>query len=383
MVTADPTSVSWPMNSSEFAQTAKQSSRKATKQRTLFLLTKNTGWYGRHSGYYEQLPKYLGGRNTEVEVIRNTRNPMTRLVGKLYASYRRWPQRDQSQTYAELLFVRKLKAASHALGHILNFEEHHVLFRAPRKEFRNVVATIHIPPASWSEETRKCLPQLTGAIALYRRDIGYLENYVGPRRAIFIHHGVDTNFFRPGEIRDLKPRTPRLLFVGQYLRNTEMLYRVVQKLQSRHPRVCFDFVVPRHVMDCASFRELRSLSGIEWHHAVSDESLLLLYQSAYLLLLPMNDSGANNAVVEALAVGLPIVTTDVGGIRDYGGDVLFPVVANNDDSAMVSLLEVYLNNFESCQKVARKQREFALQELSWPRVARRHWDAYHDLLLHA
>ena len=45
----------------------------------------------------------------------------------------------------------------------------------------------------------------------------------------------------------------------------------------------------------------------------------------------MNESGANTAVVESLACGLPIVTTDVGGIRNYGGNDLFPIVNNNDD----------------------------------------------------
>jgi len=35
--------------------------------------------------------------------------------------------------------------------------------------------------------------------------------------------------------------------------------------------------------------------------------------------MPMKSSGANNAIVEALACGLTVVTTDVGGICDYGG----------------------------------------------------------------
>jgi glycosyltransferase involved in cell wall biosynthesis len=64
------------------------------------------------------------------------------------------------------------------------------------------------------------------------------------------------------------------------------------------------------------------------------------------MLLPMNDSGANTAVVEALSCGLPIATTDVGGIRDYGGEDLFPIVANNDDASMVALVSQYLNDAE-------------------------------------
>ena len=57
----------------------------------------------------------------------------------------------------------------------------------------------------------------------------------------------------------------------------------------------------------------------------------------------MSDSGANNAIVESLACGLPVITTDVGGIRDYGGGTIYPVVANEDDDGMIGLVEQYLS----------------------------------------
>ena len=90
----------------------------------------------------------------------------------------------------------------------------------------------------------------------------------------------------------------------------------------------------------------------------------------------MNESGANTSVVEALACGLPIVTTDVGGIRDYGGGTVFPVVENNDDEGMLTLIEKYLAEPDWREETGRRCRAFAEEALAWPLIARRHADVY-------
>ena len=349
------------------------------KIETVQLLTKQTGWYGAHSGYYEQLPVYLAGICERVSVVRQRRNICTRCIGKAYSWSKNFPQRDQSLTFSELRFRRRLEKSPHAIGHILNFEEHYLFFHPKERLLRNTIATIHIPPTGWSPLVQQCFSRLPAAIVLYTRDIPYFESQIGKGRVKFIHHGVDTEFFRPANEELSCQRRRRLVYVGQYLRNVAMLGRVVPRLLKMHPELGIDFVIPKHAMATEGFRGLKDLKGITWHSAISDAELLRLYQNAYLMLMPMNDSGANNSVVEALACGLPIVTTDVGGIRDYGGGALFPVVANDDDQAMLTLIERYLNEPDWGDSVARGLRTFASLELSWDVVAKKHLLAYQEL----
>jgi glycosyltransferase involved in cell wall biosynthesis len=85
-------------------------------------------------------------------------------------------------------------------------------------------------------------------------------------------------------------------------------------------------------------------------------------------------------VVEALSSGLPIVTTDVGGIRDYGGGSVFPVLANNDDDGMVAAVIRYLDDSSLRDDVGRRGRQFAEDQLAWPLIAEQHIEAYRQLL---
>jgi glycosyltransferase involved in cell wall biosynthesis len=131
--------------------------------------------------------------------------------------------------------------------------------------------------------------------------------------------------------------------------------------------------------DLEGLPALRQRADVTWHCGLSDSQLRDLIVSAWIVLLPMNESGANNGVIEALACGTPVVTTDVGGVRDYGGGSVFPVVRNNDDEGMLHLVERYLNNRTWRNEVADRCRHFAVTRLAWPLVAREHLAVYEAL----
>lgn len=56
-----------------------------------------------------------------------------------------------------------------------------------------------------------------------------------------------------------------------------------------------------------------------WHDQVDDPTLLRLYQQASRHLTLFRDFAANNALVESLACGLPIVTNDRGSVLRLRG----------------------------------------------------------------
>jgi glycosyltransferase involved in cell wall biosynthesis len=332
-------------------------------------------WFGGHSGY-EQLTRHLAGM-AEVSTVKPRAGQLARYTGSAYARLHGRYGRGAT-SLSELEFRVRRRTGHPNASHILYLENHiEILNHWPKAE-RDVIGSVHLPPSVWKPEQKELLKRLNSAIVLYQKDIPFFEEYIGKGRVKFIHHGADTEFFRPDPSK-LSP-SPRLLYSGVYLRNEAMLVRVVDRLVKKHPDLRFDLLVPEHHRKSPSLAPLLNHPAVSWHAGLTDEQLRDLYQRSYLMMLPMNDSGANTAVVEALTSGLPVVTTDVGGIRDYAGGDIFKVVANNDDDAMVALVEEYLAKPDWRNDISRRCRQFVEEKMAWPLVARKHLESYQALI---
>ena len=103
---------------------------------------------------------------------------------------------------------------------------------------------------------------------------------------------------------------------------------------------------------------------------IPEGELLQLYQSASVLLMPLRDATANNAILEGMACGVPLVVSDVGSVRDYvhpGCGVLIPPQGAR---AMAEAVVDLLGNDSVRCAMSVKCREHALR-FSWEESVRK------------
>ncbi|MBL7071372.1 MAG: glycosyltransferase family 4 protein [Candidatus Omnitrophica bacterium] len=338
-------------------------------------------WLGKYTSY-NLLTRYIQKLNPHAKVVSVEFGLLQRFIGRAFSiSHGWWWRRDSVFAAAEFRFLRFLRKLEEkdSLFHILHFDNHHYLWERWKKAPKNIIGTIHYPPPrKLPPRMLENLKRLSCAIVLSQCDLDFYESYIGQNRVKFIHHGVDTEFFRPAEGEYAEPK--RIMFTGQNGRNTAMVYRVITQLAKRRPELKFDLLLRKERIQIDNLEQLIDLPCVVWHHDISDEELRRLYNANYLLLMPMNEVSANNAIIEALACGLPVVTTDVGGIRDYGGGSIYPVIANDDDEAMIQLIEKYLDRPAWRSEIGKKCRIFAEENLAWPLIAQKHIEIYKDLL---
>lgn len=341
----------------------------------LNILSNKIGWFGKFSGY-ECLTEYFP-KDVSLQITRSKKQFFQKAFGKLIQKYRKWDGTSTSEIFAEFSFINKM--SNRNMSHILYLEGHlHILPLIQKK--KNIVATIHLPISQWSEEKLQKLTYLDNAILLYKEEKDEFGKYIPPEKIHIIKHGIDIDFFKPGDPTLVKKN--KVLFVGHFLRDFEMFMKVYYLiLDSDFAKTLeYHFIIPEAFRKIPELAPIVNSRTVFFHGGLSDEELLEFYQTSYLLLMPMIDSGANTAIVQAIAAGLPIITTDIGGIRSYGGGEVFEVIKRNDYEAMTALFIKYYNDSDFRNSVARKQRNFALKQLDWNNIAKQHFTVYKTIL---
>lgn len=247
---------------------------------------------------------------------------------------------------------------------------------APSGIKRRIFICFHQPPG-WFRLNWRCfddLDSLGGIACLGHEQAAYFRS-VCDSPVHLLRHGVRHDFFQPPEDLSLR-KGNRLLFVGQWLRDFETLTSAMAHVWSRRPDLQLDCVVPRFARNSEPLRRLAMDQRVTWHAELSDEQLRALYQAADLLFLPLLDAVANNAVLEALACGLPIVSTHVGGMAEYlpcgAGQLCQPGDALSHAEAICNWLDDPARR-ESASATARK---FALANFDWETIGRKLVDCF-------
>jgi glycosyltransferase involved in cell wall biosynthesis len=104
------------------------------------------------------------------------------------------------------------------------------------------------------------------------------------------------------------------------------------------------------------------------------------YRAADVFALSSDFDNSPNVVLEAMACGLPVVTTDVGGVRellvDRTGSAEGAIVVPSDAAALAAGVEQYLVAPETARIAGASNRHRAITEFSWRTSALRLLDVY-------
>jgi glycosyltransferase involved in cell wall biosynthesis len=189
-----------------------------------------------------------------------------------------------------------------------------------------------------------------------------------------IPHGIDTEVFCPDPHQEQRAGpSRRVLFVGSHRRDIETLAEVLRRLEAVAPDIGCVLVTSPQVAETLGGR-----TNVDVRHGVSEDELIRLYREAAVVLQPMEESTANNSILESLACGTPVIATDIGGARDYLDEGCAVLTPPGDAEAIVDAVLDMTGDSAKCGRMGEAARKKAL-EFSWPVVAARLTGLYRSI----
>jgi len=236
------------------------------------------------------------------------------------------------------------------------------------------MATFHNCPDTLPETL--CFPgrirQLDSLILMSAEQQPFFEKMgVSPDRLHVVPHGVDCQYFTPPVARPSTPFT--VLAVGGHRRNFPLLRDVCVRMQFERD-VHFRILAPA---DRAHM--FAELPNVTFASGVSDQVLLDSYRMASCLLITLESATANNALLEAMACGLPVVSERLGGIPEYVNEECAILTKPADAHAIVTTLKQLKHNPQQLAAMSSAARTQA-ESFDWPIIAQRMQELYRALV---
>lgn len=238
------------------------------------------------------------------------------------------------------------------------------------KEVRRKVSVVFHQPPCWHRlhwGDFSALEGLANIICVSEHQAAYFRQ-VCTGRVKVIKHGVRHDFFTPAAQK--KPSSaPKLLIAGNWFRDFHTLRLAMAEIWKKRPDVTLDCIVPRPARNDAEMMNLAIDERVRWHAGLSVEELRQMYQEATLLFLPLLEATANNALIEAMACGLPVISTDIGGVPDYLPAGAGALCRHQDPLDHANAVLAWLDDSELQRSASALCREWAVRHFDWPTLA--------------
>jgi glycosyltransferase involved in cell wall biosynthesis len=205
-----------------------------------------------------------------------------------------------------------------------------------------------------------------------------------PKQAIgVIGNGIDVFDFRPDEA--IRSREQFIITPGASRvtdrKGLNYLIEAVAKLVPKYPQIYLKIMGDGNAREKLEqyVQELKQEKNIEFLGRIPHEIVLPYYQEASLFAFPSLNEGMSNAMLEALATGLPLISTDTGGASELisDGENGF-IIKFKDSQDIAEKIERLILNEELRQKMSQASRALA-EKMSWESVAQKYFEVYRQV----
>ena len=207
----------------------------------------------------------------------------------------------------------------------------------------------------------------------------------------FIPNGVDTNIFKPRNKKTQRKKLKLpldsniLLYVGRIskAKGIDILLESFAKLHRKHHKTKLYFIGDGDIADFKEKTQSLHLSdNVHFIGSLPQHEIAAYYSAADLFILPSLAEGRPNVVLEALASGTPVVTTDVGDVRAFMTHEQNGFIVPPGDALK---LAAHMNKLLSGRTLQQKFSRAGLKtikdhQLSWNRAAQQYLAVYKQLL---
>ena len=208
--------------------------------------------------------------------------------------------------------------------------------------------------------------------------------YIGEEAVI--HNGVDLEKFSEKR-KENKKISNTIITVSRLVpkNGVDVLIKAIAELKKDIPnielRIIGDGPERKNLERMAYGLGLKA--DIKFFGEISYDDLPQHFAEADIFARPSRSEGMGNAFIEALAAGIPIVGTPVGGILDIiedGETGLFTKV--DDPKDLTEKIKILLENKELSAKIVANGKKMVEERFSWDKISRNYADVFnHELNL--
>ena len=220
-------------------------------------------------------------------------------------------------------------------------------------------------------------PMATGVILQTERSRSFFSKKVG-RQAVVLPNSLNPNFLRP---RYEGERDKQIVSVGRLdaNKNHEMMIRAFAKLMDKYPEYTLTIYGEGelHAKLLTIAETLNTEKRVFLPGTISDVAEKI--EKSSLFLLTSYSEGVSNALIEAMALGLPVIATDVpsGGtveLIEHGKNGW--IIPAGDEEALTEAMDRILSDAALAEELGKQAHK--IQERLAPEHVNKLWQAYFE-----